>query len=390
MSAFAKGCAAMTGTEAISDGVPSFKQPEARNAGITLIWMAVLLGGMFLGISFLASQIGIVPDPSEKETVLSQITRLLVGENWYYYLVQFSTAFILVLAANTSYADFPRLLSIIARDRFAPRWFASRGDRLAFSFGIGALTILSVALLAIFRSNVERLLPLYAIGVFTSFTLSQSGMVIHWLRSKETGWRRSIVINGVGASATAAVALIIGATKFADGAWMVILLTPAIVFLFLIIHRHYISLARQLSTKEPVCPSGIPPLVLVPVYSLSLVARQALAFAQDLSSQVVAVHVANTVMEAEKIRDQWRDVVGDVPLVIVISPDQLVVEPLLAYVDALLEAEQHHSLFVILPEFVANHWWEHLLHNQTALRLKAALLFRPGVVVASFPFLLSK
>jgi amino acid transporter len=388
LSAFSKGCAALTGTEAISNGVPAFKPPEARNAGITLISMAVLLGGMFLGTSFLATQIGIVPDPSEQETVLSQITRLVVGENWYYYLVQLSTALILVLAANTSYADFPRLLSIIARDRFAPRWFASRGDRLAFSFGIGALTILSVALLAIFQSNVERLLPLYAIGVFTSFTLSQSGMVVHWLRLKGSGWRRSIVINALGAAATAVVALVIGATKFAEGAWMVILLAPAIVALFLVIHRHYLSVARQLSTKELVRPTGIPPLVLVPVYSLSLVARRALAFAQDLSSQVMAVHVASSVREAERLRGQWREAVGDIPLVIIISPNQFSIEPLLTYVDALLEAEEHHSLFVILPEFVVNHWWEHLLHNQTALRLKAALLFRPGVVVASFPFLL--
>jgi amino acid transporter len=389
LSAFAKGCSAMTGTEAIADGVPSFKPPESRNAGITLAWMAALLGAMFIGISILASAIGIIPVPDETETVLSQITRVVVGEGWLYLLVQFSTAIILVLGANTAYADFPRLLSILARDRFAPRWFASRGDRLAFSFGIGALTLLSVALLIVFQGSVDRLLPLYAIGVFISFTLSQSGMVLRWLRGQDPTRVRKAVVNAIGATATLIVSLVIGYTKFTEGAWMVIVLVPIVVSLFMAIHGHYLSIARQLRTSEKVRPTGTPPLVVVPIYSLSLVARQALAFAQDLSAQVVAVHVATNVQEAENLRNQWRDVVGDLPLVIIISPYRLVMEPLLAYIDALREAEPDGSLLVILPEFVARAWWEHILHNQTALRLKAALLFRPGVVVASFPFLLS-
>ncbi len=386
LSAFARGCAAMTGTEAIADGVAAFKPPEARNARITLTAMGVLLGTMFLGISFLVTHLGIVPMPDQSETVLSLLARTVVGESWYYYLVQFATALILFLAANTAYADFPRLLSFLARDRFAPRWFGLRGDRLAFSIGILALSAFAGLLLVVFRSSVEALLPLYAVGVFTSFTLSQLGMVVRWLRGISPQRRRGALVNGIGATATGMVAVVIGYTKFREGAWIVILLAATLVSMFLGIHHHYLAVARQLRTEEPVQPLAKPPVVVVPVPSLSRVARQALAFAQSLSKHVVAVHVATDAAEAEHLRAQWADVVGNVPLVIIESPYRLLLPPLLAYVDALREKDPNATLQVVLPEFVPKHWWENLLHNQTALRLKGALLYRKGVVVTSFPY----
>jgi len=386
LSAFAKGCTAMTGTEAISNGVPAFQPPESRNARITLLWMAGLLGVMFLGISFLVTHIGLVPEPDESQTVLSQLTRLIAGEGAYYYLVQFATAVILFLAANTSYADFPRLLSILARDRFAPRWFALRGSRLAFTVGISALTLLSIAMLIVYSSSVDRLLPLYAVGVFTSFTLSQAGMVKHWLRLRGPNWRRSAVVNGTGAAATAVVTLVIGGTKFLEGAWIVILVAALLIGLFSLIHRHYLTLAAHLRTEARVEPLTQPPIVVVPIPSLSLVARRAFGFAQGASENVVAVHVATDPAEAERLRAEWPKVAGDLRLVIIESPYRLLLPPLLAYIDALREAEPGRVLEVVLAEFVPRHWWGHLLHNQTALRLKAALLFREGVVVTSLPY----
>ena len=256
LSAFARGCAAMTGTEAIANGVPAFKPPESSNAGKTLTWMALLLGAMFLGVSFLVTQIGIIPDPTEQETVLSQLTRTIVGVGWFYYVVQFSTALILFLAGNTSYAGFPRLLYILARDRYAPHWFAIRGDRLAFSFGIGALCVAAAALVALFGSNVQSLLPLYAVGVFTSFTLSQSGMVMHWLRERGANWRRSLAVNGTGAVMTAIVTVVIAATKFLEGAWIAIVAGAVLVAVFYVISRHYRVGGQAAQVKHPGATEG--------------------------------------------------------------------------------------------------------------------------------------
>ncbi|MCL5773599.1 MAG: APC family permease [Firmicutes bacterium] len=386
LSAFAKGCTAMTGTEAISNGVPAFKPPESKNARITLAWMAFLLGIMFMGISFLVTQIHLVPDPSEHETVLSQLTHLIAGNSWFYYLVQFSTMLILFLAANTSYADFPRLLSILARDRFAPRWFGLRGDRLAFSVGIAALTALSLLLLVIFGSSVDRLLPLYAIGVFTSFTLSQAGMVIHWMKSGEPNRLRSAVVNGIGAVVTAVVTIVIGYTKFAEGAWMVVILVPVFIIVFLLINRHYMVVARQLRDKPQVKPSESPTVAIVPVFSLNLVARQALSFARGICKRVIAIHVATDPAAVDRLRADWEEVEDDIQLIIINSPYRILLPPFIAYIEAIKEMEPQDNLLVILPEFVPKHWWEHILHNQTARRLKEALLYIPGVVVTSFPY----
>jgi amino acid transporter len=386
LSAFAKGCSAMTGTEAIANAVPSFKAPEAKNAQATLGWMAGLLAVMFVGVSFLVTQIGIVPDPDEGQTVLSQLTRAIVGESWYYYVIQFTTAAILTVAANTCFAGFPWLLNIMARDRYVPSWFGFRGDRLVFSTGMTSLALLSVVLLVAFQGSVDRLLPLYAIGVFTAFTLSQSGMVVHWLKSKEKSRKQKAAINGFGAFTTAVVTLVIGITKFSEGAWIVVVVVPILVLLLLSVHQHYRSAAMQMQAGTIAKRRGTAPVVLVPVSDMSVVSKQAVYFAQDLSKRVVAVHVTTDMAEADKLRLEWQEQIPDVPLVIIESPYRLVVQPLLAYVDALQERHPDDGLVVMLPEFVPNHWWQNLLHNQTAFRIKASLLFRPGIVVASMPY----
>ncbi|HEX2923032.1 MAG TPA: APC family permease, partial [Chloroflexota bacterium] len=246
LSAFAKGCSAMTGTEAIANAVPSFQAPEPKNARTTLGIMAALLATMFIGVSFLVTHIGIVPDPTESQTVLSELTRAIVGESWYYYIVQFTTAAILTVAANTCFAGFPWLLNVMARDRYVPSWFGFRGDRLVFSTGMITLSALAVVLLVAFQGSVDRLLPLYAIGVFTAFTLSQSGMVIHWLKGKDESRKKKAVINGFGAITTALVSVVIGITKFSEGAWIVIVVVPALVLLLLQVNRHYRSAAMQM------------------------------------------------------------------------------------------------------------------------------------------------
>lgn len=386
LSAFAKGCSAMTGTEAIANAVPAFQPPEAKNARATLGWMAGLLAVMFVGISFLVTHIGLIPSPDGHQTVLSDLTKAIVGESWYYYVVQFTTAAILTVAANTCFAGFPWLLNIMARDRYVPSWFGFRGDRLVFSTGMIALAALSVVLLLAFQGSVDKLLPLYAIGVFTAFTLSQSGMVVHWLKGKEKSRRQKAAINGFGALTTAIVTLVIGITKFSEGAWIVIVVVPILVALLLAVNRHYRAVSMQMKADTTATRRGTPPLVLVPVSSMSVVARQAVCFAQDLSKRVVAVHVTTDMADADKLRLEWQEQVPDVPLVIIESPYRLVVQPLLAYVDALRERHPDDGLVVMLPELVPNHWWQNLLHNQTAFRIKASMLFRPGIVVASMPY----
>ncbi|MBV9172376.1 MAG: APC family permease [Chloroflexi bacterium] len=388
LRAFAQGCSAMTGTEAISNGVPAFKAPEAPNARTTLVWMGILLGTMFFGMNYLAAQIGILP--ANDETVLSQLGRVVLGDGSPLYIVlQVATALILVLAANTSFADFPRLASILARDRFLPRLFQFRGDRLAFTSGIVALALFAIALLVIFNGSVDQLIPLYAIGVFASFTLSQSGMVVHWRRLRERGWQRSAVINGVGAVTTAIVTLVIAFTKFGEGAWLVVLLIPLLILGFWGIHRHYQTLERARRAETPLFPEQVVVRTVVPVADIGVQARQALAFARAIAPDdrhVVAVHVTDEAASAERLRHEWEEWEPGVELIIVESPYRSLAGPLLAYIDALKETHPRDTITIVLPEFVPSHWWEQLLHNQTALRLKAALLFHPGVVVANVPY----
>jgi amino acid transporter len=387
LRAFAQGCTAMTGTEAISNGVPAFKPPESFNARATLMWMGVLLGTMFLGLSYLAVQLSVLP--ADEETVISQIGRTVFGAGALWVALQIATALILILAANTSFADFPRLSSILARDRFLPRLFQFRGDRLAFTTGILALAVLSIVLLVVFNGSLDALIPLYAVGVFTSFTLSQAGMVVHWRRVREPGWQRSAFINGLGAAATAIVTVVIAATKFVEGAWLVVVLIPLLIGMFYGIHTHYNRLERARRAETPLLPEEVVIRAIVPVADLGTPARQALAFARAVArddAHVVAVHVTDDVAAADQLRRQWEEWEPGVELVLIESPFRSLAGPLLAYIDALKESNPGDTITVILPEYVPSSWWEHLLHNQTALRLKAALLFHPGVVVANVPY----
>ncbi|MEA2639654.1 MAG: hypothetical protein QOF51_1048, partial [Chloroflexota bacterium] len=391
MAAFAQGCSAMTGTEAVSNGVPAFKPPEWKNARATLVAMGALLGSMFLGTSFLAVHMGILP--ATDETVVSQLGRTVFGTGPMWGFLQVTTMLILVLAANTAFADFPRLSSILARDRFLPRVFQFRGDRLAFSTGIFALSGLSILLLIVFRGSVDALIPLYAVGVFLSFTLSQAGMVRHWRRERGRNWRRSALINGTGAVATGIVALVIATTKFVHGAWLVVLLIPLMIAALSAIHSHYVRLERARRAETPTPSQRITVRAVVPVADLGAEDHAALAYARAIAADeqhVIAVHVADDPQAADGLRAEWEESGPGAELVIIESPYRSLLGPLLAYIDALQATHPDETITVIVPEFVPSRWWEHLLHNQTALRLKAALLFHPGIVVANVPYHMSE
>jgi amino acid transporter len=390
LRAFASGSVALTGTEAVSNGVPAFRPPEARHAGQVLILMGVFFATIFVGISFLASELGIVPDPTEQETVISQITRTLVGTGTpFHYLIQISTALLLVLAANTAFADFPRLASILSRDGFMPRQFQFRGDRLAFSVGIMALGVLSSLLLVAFGGSVTALIPLYTVGVFIAFTLSQSGMVHHWWvrRDRQAGWRWRAALNGAGATATGVVAVVVGVAKFALGAWIVLILIPVLMGVMVAISRHYASVERSLAVDEPM--SALPdrePRVIVPVSRFDRAAMAALAYARAISADVTAVHVATDAEAIEGMRERWEAWAGPVKLVILESPYRALIAPLLAYLDATETMDPSRPTTVVLAEMVPRHLWEYPLHNQTALRLKLRLFWRPNTVVIDVPY----
>ena len=395
LKSFAAGCSAMTGVEAISNGVPAFQKPETRNAATTLTWMATILGTLFIGITLLATSYHIEPNAASNPTVIGQIAQQVFnGPLFFMYPVfQLATLFILTLAANTSYSDFPRLASLLARDNFLPHQFAFRGDRLAFSIGIVCLALLAVILLVVFKGDPTLLINLYAVGVFMSFTLSQSGMVRHWwkLRGQQRGWQRKLTINGLGALTTLVVSLVIASTKFLEGAWIVVILIPLLVLMFTGINRHYQRVERERTTDIPVHPKDIHHRLIVPIDGLDRAAIQSLAYARSISSHVTAVHVAVDVNEANTVREAWqrwqKQLAEDeeTHLVVIESPYRSLTRPLLAYIDTVHELFPGDTLTVVLPEFVVAHWWEHLLHNQTALRLKGALLFRPGIVVTSVP-----
>jgi amino acid transporter len=390
LRAFASGCAALTGTEAISDGVPAFKEPQAKNAATTLVWMAALLALLFGGISLLAQAYGVLPQ--EHETVVSQIARLTFGASPLYYLVQAATMLILVLAANTAFADFPRLSYFLARDGFMPRQFALRGDRLAYSTGIIVLGLLAGTLVTVFQANTHALIPLYAVGVFISFTCSQASMVKRWRTRREPGWQRGIVINGVGALTTGVVAIVIASTKFTHGAWLILILIPLLVATLRAIHLHYLRVAEQLAldaSHTPPLPT-VRPLVIVPLPGLHQGVLPALTFARSISDHVTAVHVTDDLQEAERLKQRWEAWNPDVPLVIIESPYRSLLPPLLAYIEARRQDEPERLVTVVLAEFVPKHWWEWVLHNQTALRLKLALFFQPNTVVADVPYHLKR
>ena len=389
LTAFANGCTAMTGVEAVSNGVPAFRKPESKNAAATLVVMAVLAVGMFVGITLLAHAYVIVP--SDTETVVSQIARAVFGgRGWLYYAIQAGTMLILVLAANTAYADFPRLASIVSRDRYLPRQFMNQGDRLAFSNGIVVLSVCAGLLLVIFGGDTHALIPLYMIGVFVSFTLSQFGMVIHWRRLREPGWRTSAVINGVGAVVTAIVLVIVASTKAAEGAWIIILLIPTLVVIFRTTRQHYDHVASQLSLREFEPLPKLRNIVLLPVSGVHRAVLQALHYAHTLSDDVRAIYVSTDPQSLELVRKEWEQWGEGVPLVVLESPYRAVLEPILGYITELEGSQPDAYVTIVLPEFVPARWWQHLLHNQRALLLKGALLFRPNTVVTNVPFHLAR
>jgi len=386
MRAFADGCSAITGVEAVSNGVPAFKPPEASHARTTLAIMGVLVGVMFLGISWLAGVVGAVP--SEHETVISQIGRAVLGSGVAYYVLQLSTMGILVLAANTSFADFPRLASLLARDGFMPSRFAFRGERLAFSTGIVALAVLSIVVLAAFGGRVEALIPLYAIGVFTSITLSQAGMVVHWRRDRGDGWRRSIAINGTGAVATGIVTVIFAVAKFALGAWLIVIIIPLLVGGMLFIGRQYRRrrLETEVRQESVIGPPRRHQRVIVPAADVTRDVVQAIRFGRTMSDDVTAVHVTDDLEAGERIRARFERQLPGVPLVVVESPYRSLVPPLVRFLEETAGDSGEDVVVVLLPEYVPRHWWERFLYNENGQRIQHALLGRSNILVAEVPF----
>jgi amino acid transporter len=388
LTAFANGCTAMTGVEAVSNGVPAFRPPEAKNASATLVLMAVLAITMFTGITFLAHAYKVIP--TDAESGISQLGKAIFGHGFIYYLLQAATTLILVLAANTAYADFPRLASIVSRDGYLPRQFMNLGDRLAFSNGIIVLSLFAAVLIISFHGDTQSLLPLYMIGVFISFTLSQAGMVIHWRNSREMGWRTSAFINGFGAVVTGVVLVIVTVTKTLEGAWIVLLLIPLIVTLFKATRRHYDHVGSQLTLKGYTPQPRVHNTVLIPIGGIQRAVVEALRYAETLSDDVRAVYVDVDAKSTDQVRKEWEIWGGRVNLIVLPSPYRSVMEPLLEYIEQVEAERPDDYTTVILPEFVPARWWQHLLHNQRALLIKGALLFRPNTVVTSVPFHLAK
>jgi amino acid transporter len=386
MRAFADGCSAITGVEAVSNGVPAFRPPEWRNARTTLTVMGVLVAVMFLGLSYLAGVAGATP--SDHESVVSQIGRAVFGLGPLYYILQLATTGLLILAANTSFADFPRLSSILARDGYMPSRFAFRGERLAFSAGIVVLAIVAAIVLIAFGGLVTALIPLYAIGVFTSVTLSQVGMVRHWLREREPGWRRSAVINGFGAVATAIVTLIFAIAKFALGAWLIIVIIPILVGAMLFIHGQYERRRLEVHVRpEAIIGAALRRQhVIVPVPEVTRDVVQAVKFGRSMSRDVTAVHVTDDVEGAEELRTRFERQIPGIPFVIVESPYRQLVRPLIRYLEYTAGRIGNDVLVVLLPEYVPHHWWEKYLYNENARRIREALLGRKNILIADVPY----
>jgi amino acid transporter len=404
LHAFSSGTAALTGIEAISNGITAFREPRSRNAGITLVWMSVILATLFLGITYLARHIGAVP--SEEETVISQLARtVFAGRNSIYLAVMGATTLILIMAANTAFADFPRLSALHAGDGFLPRQLTYRGSRLVYSRGIVVLAVIACLLIAAFNASVTALIPLYAIGVFLSFTLSQAGMARRWWKighlkpgdevhepgsslHYESGWKWKLVVNACGAVCTAAVMCIFAITKFVDGAWIILVLVPVLVYIFFSIHHHYRSLAASLSLENygPPTPAHRH-RVIIPISGVHRGSLAALDYAQSISHDVTAVHVSMDPAEAERLRAKWDRWGNGVRLVILDSPYRLMLEPLLGYIERLACMRQpNEAMTIVVPQFVPKRWWHNLLHTQTAVLLRLALLFRKGIVVTDVPY----
>lgn len=391
LRAFSSGCTAMTGIEAISNGVPAFKEPRTENARKTLVIMVMILSFFFLGITFLAIHFHKVPNP-ELGTVVSQVTEAIVGRSFFYYWIQIVTCLILVLAANTAYADFPRLASILAQDRFFPRQLAAIGDRLVFSNGIVFLGVVSSLLIVYFDADTHALIPLYSVGVFISFTLSQSGMSLHHWRHREPKWRQGLALNAIGATATGIVAAIVAITKFTHGAWLVIIILPILVAVFKTIRRHYDSISKELAILPQWSLAPIEePLVIIPISGFHQGVLQAIQYAQEISKDVRVCIVNINEGSTQRVKDSWDKNINpndpNLPqLIILESPYRSVIYPLLDYMNELEKNYPHRTITVIIPEFITKKFWHNLLHNQTALVLKARLRFVEKRVVISIGY----
>lgn len=407
MRAYSAGCTALTGVEAISNGVSAFKEPSAQNASKALIWMVLLNGSMFLGITLLSHHFGLVyhhsSDPSVvSETLLSTLAKTIYGDVTHglpklmYYTTQGFTFVLLVVAANTAYADFPRLAALIGRDAYIPKQFANQGDRLVFSNGIIILTLVACVLVWSFHANTDLLLPLYALGVFIGFTISQAGMVMHWfsLRFEEPRWRIKAIVNGIGTMAAGIVMLDIAITKFTHGAWIVVLIVPAMVFVFFKIHRHYIRVRSLLASSRAEEVYQRKQRVVVLVSRIHRGVLEALRYARAIGARgdVEAIMVdfpdayGKPSVSVANVQADWHRYSEGVPLRVIPSPYRKVVEPVVDEIDRMLRVEPEYTITVVVPEFVPGSWWENFLHNQTALRLKAILLQKPHVVVISIPY----
>jgi amino acid transporter len=386
LRAFASGATALTGVEAIADGVLAFRAPEWKNASVTMLWMAGILAVFFMGATLLATRLGITP--VENDSVISQMGRIIFGgENIAYYALQAGTALVLMLAANTAFNDFPRLASILARDGHMPRQFTFIGDRLTFSVGIIALSLISGAVLVAFQADEHRLIPLYAVGVFIAFTLSQGGMYVRWRRERTPGWQRAAAINGAGAILTGIVAVVVAATKFTHGAWFVLVLIPVLVWGLDSIRRHYDGVEDLLALPE----EGYRPLarpeqlsaqpMIVPVRNINLNTARAVEYARRISSAVTAVHIARLTREdIEEFEARWKSNFPDVPLVTIESPYRTFLGPLRAYIDG-LDLAPGTLLTIVVPEFVPAHPWQNFLHNRTGDRIEEEFVTRPNVLV---------
>lgn len=388
LRAFSGGCTIMTGTEAISNAVPSFRQPESRNAAATLTVMGVLLSIMFIGTNYLFWATGV--QPVADQTLVSQIARSVFGLSWFYYLLQFATVFILILAANTAYSGFPWLASIMARDRYLPRQLYNVGDRLVFTNGILLLSFLAAILIVVFRGETHSLIPLYAVGVFLSFTLSQTGMVRRFLRLREQGWRRRAVVSIIGATATGLVTVVVGVTRFTAGAWIVILLVTGLALIFRKIHGHYIQLGNQLrlTPEDTFSPKNNTVIVLTP--SLHRGVLPALEYAKNLSPDVRAVHIEVDPIDTGLLEDRWERWGGGIPLVVLESPYRSLVGPLLEYLEEAKLEKENSVITVVIPEFVPVKWWHKILHNQSGFVIKFVLLFRRDIITTNVRYYLEK
>jgi amino acid transporter len=383
LRAFASGCAALTGIEAISDGVQAFKPPESRNAAVTLFWMVGICLTLFIGITALTQGFHILPDESGRQTVLSMLGRAVFGDNFLYIILQTATALILMLAANTAFADFPRLSSILARDGFAPRQLANLGDRLVFSNGIILLGAFAAFLIVIFGGRTDRLIPLYAVGVFISFTLSQLGMVMRWRKVQGPLWKLKATVNAIGATATAVVFIVVGSLKFTHGAFIVLILIPLLVLGFAAVHRHYRRLAESLTMEGAEMPRAVRHAVIILIPGVHRGILDALAYAKTLSPQAEAVFVEVDPADTPRVRERWQQLNPGIPLVVLPSPWRSLTQPVIHYIRTLKSERRVDMVTVIIPEFVTSRWWHGLLHNQSGLLLKLALLFEPGVIVTN-------